>query len=54
GDIELLMKYFDVSIVEEVCCEEGERISSTRIRNHLFQGELQRSQSLLGWPLKTI
>ncbi|MBC6975048.1 FAD synthetase family protein [Bacillus sp. Xin] len=54
GDIELLMKYFAVSIVEEVCCEEGERISSTRIRNHLFQGELQRSQSLLGWPLKTI
>ncbi|MDZ5607697.1 FAD synthetase family protein [Bacillus pseudomycoides] len=54
GDIGLLMKYFDVSIVEEICCEEGERISSTRIRNHLFQGELQRSQSLLGWSLKTI
>ncbi|EEL50931.1 MULTISPECIES: FAD synthetase family protein [Bacillus cereus group] len=54
GDIELLMKYFAVSIVEEICCEGGERISSTRIRNHLFQGELQRSHSLLGWPIKTI
>lgn len=54
GSIELLKKYFDVSIVEEICCEDGERISSTRIRNHLFQGELQRSHSLLGWPMKTI
>ncbi|WP_459501146.1 FAD synthetase [Bacillus sp. C1] len=54
GGIELLKRYFDVSIVEEVCCEDGERISSTRIRNYVFQGELQRSHSLLGWPMKTI
>ncbi|KFN02585.1 FAD synthetase [Bacillus clarus] len=54
GDIELLRKYFNISIVEAICCEEGERISSTRIRKHVFQGELQKSESLLGWPIKTI
>ncbi|WP_242224824.1 adenylyltransferase/cytidyltransferase family protein [Bacillus cereus group sp. BfR-BA-01380] len=50
GDINLLADYFTVSIVETVCCEEGERISSTRIRNQLCQGELQHAQLLLGWP----
>lgn len=54
GDIQLLTRHFTVSIMEEICCEAGERISSTRIRNHLFQGELQRSHSLLGWPLETL
>ncbi|NWK70155.1 FAD synthetase family protein [Bacillus paramycoides] len=54
GDIELLREHFNISIVEDVCCEEGERISSTRIRNHVCQGELQKSSSLLGWSFKTI
>jgi riboflavin kinase/FMN adenylyltransferase len=54
GDIELLREHFNISIVEDVCCEEGKRISSTRIRNHVCQGELQKSSSLLGWSFKTI
>ncbi|MDM5154615.1 adenylyltransferase/cytidyltransferase family protein [Bacillus sp. DX1.1] len=54
GDLNLLADYFTVSIVEAVCCEEGERISSTRIRDQLFKGELKRSHSLLGWPIETM
>lgn len=52
GDINLLADYFAVSIVETICCEAGERISSTRIRNQLCQGELQQAQFLLGWSLE--
>ncbi|CAM4181006.1 FAD synthetase [Bacillus manliponensis] len=52
GNVQLLKKHFPVSIIEDVCCEGGERISSTRIREYMFQGELQRSHSLLGWPLE--
>ncbi|PGY99054.1 FAD synthetase [Bacillus cereus] len=54
GNIELLREHFNISIVKDVCCEEGERISSTRIRNYVCHGELQKSSSLLGWSFKTI
>ncbi|KON88726.1 FAD synthetase [Sporosarcina globispora] len=50
GDIHLLKKYFPVRVIEPVCCSIGNRISSTRIRQLLSKGEVQSSNSLLGWP----
>ena len=54
GNIELLREHFNISIVKDVCCDEGERISSTRIRDYVYHGDLQKSSSLLGWSFKTI
>ncbi|MBJ6950400.1 hypothetical protein JG666_24355, partial [Vibrio cholerae] len=54
GNIELLREQFNLSIVKDVCCDEGERISSTRIRDYVYHGDLQKSSSLLGWSFKTI
>ncbi|MFD1737421.1 FAD synthetase [Bacillus salitolerans] len=51
GDIQLLRQYFTVRIAESVCCSNGARISSTRIRALISKGDLQLSQSLLGWPI---
>ncbi|WP_134704248.1 FAD synthetase family protein [Ammoniphilus sp. YIM 78166] len=49
GDINLLNQHFQVKITHPVCCAEGQRISSTRIRQLIAQGEIERSFSLLGW-----
>src|SRR5699024_5069051 len=38
GDINLLRQYFEVETVKPVCCSDGERISSTRIRNLILEG----------------
>jgi len=54
GNIDLLREHFNISIVKDICCDEGERISSTRIRDYVYQGDLQKSNSLLGWSFKTI
>jgi riboflavin kinase / FMN adenylyltransferase len=52
GDIELLQKYFTVIVTEPVFCSSGNRISSTRIRQLLSQGEFHYSNLLLGWPIE--
>ncbi|MGB8269171.1 MAG: FAD synthetase, partial [Priestia megaterium] len=35
-----------------VCCAEGTRISSTRIRQLIQQGAIDQSNDLLGWSLQ--
>ncbi|WP_373688793.1 FAD synthetase [Brevibacillus daliensis] len=49
GDINLLSEYFPVRITEPVYCPDGQMISSTRIRQLLSQGDIQKSCVLLGW-----
>ncbi len=49
GDLDLLRQHFHVRVTQPVCCSQGERISSTRIRQLIAQGEFERSHSLLGW-----
>ncbi|RXT13475.1 FAD synthetase [Ammoniphilus sp. CFH 90114] len=51
GDVSLLSQFFQVQVTEPVCCSGGKRISSTRIRELIAQGDLQQSHSLLGWPV---
>ncbi len=51
GDIKLLEKYFNVQVTQPVCCSKGNPISSTRIRQLISKGEINLSNSLLGWPL---
>lgn len=55
GDVALLTDMgrqcgFAVSVVEAVVDESGQRISSTRVRAHLAQGELPAATALLGRP----
>jgi riboflavin kinase / FMN adenylyltransferase len=52
GDIHLLARHFQVSVIDPVCCSSGMLISSTRIRELMARGERQESISLLGWPLE--
>ncbi len=47
GDVELLGRYFWVHVVEAV--GEGERISSSRIRELLAVGREEEAVELLGW-----
>lgn len=49
GDISLLKEHFIVQPIHPICCPEGERISSTRIRELIIQGKLEQAQPLLGW-----
>lgn len=39
GDIHLLKEYFNVETIKPVCCSNGERISSTRIRKLIIEGK---------------
>jgi len=48
GTIEVLRRYFYVGIVKPLTCNEGETISSTRIRKLLQQGHYSRAKELLG------
>nr|WP_174614616.1 FAD synthetase [Virgibacillus ihumii] len=48
GDVALLKNHFFVQTVSEVCCNQGLRISSTRIRNMVFEGDLKKTESLMG------
>ncbi len=54
GDTELLIKLgrnlgFGVDVLPKLR-EGGERISSTRIRDHLFAGRMEEAEKLLGYP----
>jgi riboflavin kinase / FMN adenylyltransferase len=49
GNLQLLQEFFEVSIAEDMLCA-GERVSSTRIRRALAQGDLQLAKQLLGRP----
>ncbi|MEZ5534954.1 MAG: bifunctional riboflavin kinase/FAD synthetase [Thiolinea sp.] len=53
GDFDLLRSMGDkhgmqVVNLQTFACKENERVSSTRIRNHLRQGELEQANALLG------
>lgn len=48
GDIHLLETYFNIGVMEPICCSSGKVISSTRIRELLSQGQIQESFALLG------
>jgi riboflavin kinase/FMN adenylyltransferase len=47
GDINLLKSHYHVEMMTPVCCASGERISSTRIRELILEGELDQAISLL-------
>lgn len=49
GGVEDLSEYFQVRVIDQVCCEKGKVISSSRIRDLLLNGENQEAQSLLNW-----
>lgn len=49
GDVSLLKEYFTVQSIHPICCPEGERISSTRIRELILQGKQEQALPLLGW-----
>jgi len=49
GDIEMLQRYFDVQEYPEVKCENGERISSSRLRALMNSENTQQLNALLGW-----
>ncbi|RST77380.1 FAD synthetase [Siminovitchia acidinfaciens] len=49
GDVALLRRHFPVRLMNPVCCAEGERISSTRIRELILQGKQEQALPLLGW-----
>lgn len=40
---------YDVEIIDAVCFEDGERISSTQIRSALRHGHVDKANALLGW-----
>lgn len=48
GTIEVLRRYFNVGIVQPLTCEQGEMISSTRIRGLLKQGKFSQAAKMLG------
>ena len=50
GDVNLLERYFKVALAQPVCCPMGTRISSSRIRQLIASGNLNLSNTLLGWP----
>ncbi|MBR3121787.1 MAG: FAD synthetase family protein [Oceanobacillus sp.] len=47
GDLNLLKKYFSVNTIKPVFCSNGERISSTRIRELILQGKADQAIPLL-------
>ncbi|WHY85769.1 FAD synthetase family protein [Neobacillus novalis] len=49
GDVSLLKEHFPVQLINPICCTEGKRISSTRIRELLIQGKQEQAVPLLGW-----
>jgi riboflavin kinase / FMN adenylyltransferase len=48
GTIDDLRAYFNVGILQPLQCEQGELISSTRIRTLLFHGNYSLAKKLLG------
>ena len=49
GDVQMLRQSFRVELLPTVRCDEGEVISSTRVRKLLAAGEFAEAQALLGW-----
>lgn len=49
GDINYLRQFFHVKNLAPVYCENGTRISSTRIRNLLLENSQLQADELLGW-----
>lgn len=49
GDVALLMRHFDVRLLDPVHCEEGDRISSSRIRAAWARGDFDVCRALIGW-----
>lgn len=55
GDVDLLRRmgaehHFDVHVLETVMTEDGERVSASRIRSTLAEGDFARAARLLGRP----
>lgn len=51
GDLAMLKKYFNVDMMQPVCCSKGNTVSSTRIRQLIAEGDTRLSNLLLGWPI---
>ncbi|MGG1396573.1 FAD synthetase [Bacillus salipaludis] len=49
GDVQLLKEHFPVQSINPICSTDGERISSTRIRELILQGKQEQAVPLLGW-----
>lgn len=47
GDVNMLRDYFKVETIRPVCCADGERISSTRIRQLISEGKMEQAIPLL-------
>lgn len=43
GDVHLLRQYFNVKTISPICCANGERISSTRIRKLILEGKTDQA-----------
>ncbi|MBO1002237.1 FAD synthetase [Pseudogracilibacillus auburnensis] len=50
GDVNVLADHFNVYVQPFVVCEDGEIISSTRIRGLMEKNELEQVKNLLGRP----
>lgn len=49
GNIQRLQQHFEVYIVEEICCKDGIKISSTRIRKLVKERQRDQVNQLMGW-----
>ncbi|MEH7274205.1 FAD synthetase [Neobacillus vireti] len=49
GGIEELKQYFQVYLMDSICCAKGNVISSTRIRELLLSGKKKEAEILLNW-----
>lgn len=49
GNVSFLSKYFMVKVISKVCDENGEHISSTRIRELLVKKQIAKAYQLMGW-----
>ncbi|WP_257350968.1 FAD synthetase family protein [Pseudalkalibacillus decolorationis] len=48
GNVEVLRRYFNVGVLNPMKCEQGETISSSRIRQLVQQGNYPQAKKLLG------
>lgn len=52
GNNSTLARHFDTRVIDEIGCLDGERISSTRLRNLYQKGSSEDARRLHGWPAK--
>lgn len=50
GDVAMLGRHVRVRLLDPVHCEEGARISSSRIRAAWAKGDFDTCRALIGWP----